>query len=558
MASPLSIQQFTPEVAVPEAVGLALASHLAFKTWEPSAIGFIAWLGLLSSGVFVWSNRDLSQVDLNTIRLKAGAEFLATYVVTLGLSIGIYRLFFNPLRHFPGDLLPSLTKWQSFWVAKDGQTHHFLWAQHKKHGDFVRVGPNELSVADINQMPFIHGAKSKFSKGPWYWKNLNEPSPGLFSLQDYNEHKLRRKVWDTAFNPKALKAYEPRINAAIDRFCKRLDDAAKSTKAIDFSAWSEYMAFDIMGDLGFGASFHMVDDGKSHEYVEFVHTALKFMCTLAPVSWALPIIFLIPLDKKTKETTARFFDLGNRQFKSRMAEGPIEKDVFGHLMIGREKDTGYKLTDQELESDARNVILGGGDTTAVLLTAMWYFLTQNPGAYAKLKKEVNGLFQDEEYEAAKLGDKDRAPYINACINESLRLFPPGPNGMQRVVNTPGGIQMDGKYIPEGTKISVHGWTVHHDPRYFERPMEFIPERWLEDSEFKGVHNSSAFIPFTQGVYQCVGRRLALQEARMFIYRITKDYNLKLEPGYDPSTFFNNSESYLTITKPAVPMLVSRT
>jgi len=150
--------------------------------------------------------------------------------------------------------------------------------------------------------------------------------------------------------------------------------------------------------------------------------------------------------------------------------------------------------------------------------ATWYFLVQNPNAYKKLKEEVNGLFKDEEYEAVKLGDLDRAPYLNACINESLRLFPPGPNGMQRVVNTPGGLTLGGKHVPEGTKISVHGWSVHHDPRYFERPMEFIPERWLENSEFKGVHNASAFIPFSQGVYGCVGRRLALQEARMFVHR----------------------------------------
>jgi len=50
--------------------------------------------------------------------------------------------------------------------------------------------------------------------------------------------------------------------------------------------------------------------------------------------------------------------------------------------------------------------------------------------------------------------------------------------MQRVVNTTGGIILDGKHAPEGTKISVHGWSVHHDPRYFGKPWDFIPERWI--------------------------------------------------------------------------------
>jgi cytochrome P450 len=172
-------------------------------------------------------------------------------LTSFSISIGFYRLFLNPLKAFPGDTLPALTKWQSFWIAKDGRTHHFLWEQHKRHGDYVRVGPNELSVSDVDALPYIHGAKSKFSKGPWYWKALNEPSPGLFSMQDYNEHKLRRKVWDTAFNPKALKAYEPRIMNAINTLCKRLDEFSSTGEVIDFSVWTEYMAFDIMGDLGF-------------------------------------------------------------------------------------------------------------------------------------------------------------------------------------------------------------------------------------------------------------------------------------------------------------------
>jgi cytochrome P450 len=146
-------------------------------------------------------------------------------------------------------------------------------------------------------------------------------------------------------------------------------------------------------------------------------------------------------------------------------------------------------------------------------SSLLFYLTRHPKALAKLQQEVNGLFVNEPYDAAKLGN---ATYINACINEALRLIPPGPNGMQRVVNTPGGIILNGKHVPYGTKISVHGWSVHHDPRNFERPNEFIPERWIEGSGFKGVHNISAFIPFSQGTYQCVGRRLALQESRMFM------------------------------------------
>jgi cytochrome P450 len=109
----------------------------------------------------------------------------------------------------------------------------------------------------------------------------------------------------------------------------------------------------------------MLESGELHHYVDFVHTALKMMCTLAPVSWAMPLLSLVPVDKRTKQVTDRFFAYGTQRFKSRLAKGPIKNDVFGFLLNAREEGG---LTDAKLESDARNVLLGGGDTTAVLLT----------------------------------------------------------------------------------------------------------------------------------------------------------------------------------------------
>jgi cytochrome P450 len=147
-----------------------------------------------------------------------------------------------------------------------------------------------------------------------------------------------------------------------------------------------------------------------------------------------------------------------------------------------------------------------------------YWLITHKSAYRKLKEECKTLLAQEDFEYAKLGDIKRAPYLNACINEALRLLPSGPNGMQRVVDTPGGISVNGIYVPEGTKINVHPWTMHHDARSFEKPWDFIPERWIEGSGFKGAHNTTAFIPFALGAYSCIGKNLALLQIRMYLVK----------------------------------------
>lgn len=90
--------------------------------------------------------------------------------------------------------------------------------------------------------------------------------------------------------------------------------------------------------------------------------------------------------------------------------------------------------------------------------------------------------------------------------------------MRKVVNTKGGIKVNDMYVPEGTKISEHPWTMHHDARWFEKPWNFIPERWIADSGFQGAHNPKAFIPFAIGSYGCIGKNLALLQIRMFLVR----------------------------------------
>lgn len=163
----------------------------------------------------------------------------------------MYRLYFNPLRKFPGDNLASISKWHAYNIARTGQTHHYLNNQHVKYGDYIRVGPNEISVADPEYLPVIHGARSKFPKGPWYFKQLNEPDPSLFSIQEYHPHKMRRKIWDAALTPRALKVYEGRILELVDILLDNFDKLSNSGEPFDLVRWVEYLGFDVMGKIAF-------------------------------------------------------------------------------------------------------------------------------------------------------------------------------------------------------------------------------------------------------------------------------------------------------------------
>lgn len=131
------------------------------------------------------------------------------------------------------------------------------------------------------------------------------------------------------------------------------------------------------------------------------------------------------------------------------------------------------------------------DTTAAALANTFYFLAKNPPVLRKLQGYLDKLCPNgvRDWSYAKM----KFPYLDHIINETLRLKPPVPSGLPRIT-PPEGIQIDEVYIPGDTIVAVPTHTIQRDERYYERPLDFDPERWERISPEK-----SAFIPFTRGM-----------------------------------------------------------
>lgn len=110
------------------------------------------------------------------------------------------------------------------------------------------------------------------------------------------------------------------------------------------------------------------------------------------------------------------------------------------------------------------------------------------------------------------------PYITAVIEEGLRIYPPVAFGLPR---TSPGAKVDGHYIPAGTTVHSSIYVLAHSPKYWFKPDEFCPERWLgsDDIEYDPAFandNKDAFKPFSQGPRVCIGINLAYMELRIIL------------------------------------------
>lgn len=172
----------------------------------------------------------------------------------------------------------------------------------------------------------------------------------------------------------------------------------------------------------------------------------------------------------------------------------------------------------------------GNDTTSTALCAALFYLGKNLHAYEKLAAEIrtkfsvlDGIGQDETLR--------NCHYLHACTYESLRMSPPVGSSMWREVE-PGGTSIDGEFIPCGYGVGTGIYSIHHNPKYFPRPHDFIPERWLSEKDGFICKEQAdipfaAYILFSAGTRACLGRHLAITELLTTIAALVLLYDFRI-------------------------------
>jgi len=179
-----------------------------------------------------------------------------------------------------------------------------------------------------------------------------------------------------------------------------------------------------------------------------------------------------------------------------------------------------------LRTDAKLII--GSDTTATTLAAVTHYLTGSPRCYRRACEEVRATFATSD-EICFGPQLNSCQFLRACIDEALRLSPPGGSALWREVDT-GGAQIDGEFFPAGCEVGVGVYAIHHDKRYWDNPFGFAPERWLHPSQdgktSKGAPAKKPYVPFGMGPRGCVGKPLAIAQMMLTLATLLRDFDFR--------------------------------
>uniref|UniRef100_A0A8H7K5B4 Cytochrome P450 n=1 Tax=Bionectria ochroleuca TaxID=29856 RepID=A0A8H7K5B4_BIOOC len=352
--------------------------------------------------------------------------------------------------------------------------------------------------------------------------------------RDKEEHARRRKVWDQGFSTKALLGYDSRITKAIDELLQVID--RDHNQPINITKWFDFFVFDVMEDLAFNKNSNMIRHGEDSYIFQTIRTDMFNIAFFAHLPWLLPFLKRTPV---LNWNYIKFWNWIQNQINERRKNEPDQPDIFSWLLNNYDQGKKTRKDDWNLHGDAQLIVIAGSDSVAATLTHIFYELAYD----ANLTKILQDAF--DALPSLENSNLINVELLDAVINETLRLHPPVPSGTQRVT-PPGGLRIGSRLTVSLRKLSLA------DPRNFERPTEFLPDRWTEHKEL--IKNKSVFIPFNMGPYACVGKRLALMEIRRVTAEILTRYDITVAPGYEKGSFLGKKQDTFTVVSGPLPLI----
>jgi cytochrome P450 len=185
------------------------------------------------------------------------------------------------------------------------------------------------------------------------------------------------------------------------------------------------------------------------------------------------------------------------------------------LLAARDED-GSRMTDRQLRDEVMTFFLAGHETTSLLLSWTLYLLAGRPAVQARLREEVDAAGDG----SPTVADLARLPYLDAVLCETLRLYPPAwAMGRKAVADC----EVAGYHVPKGGSILFSQWVMHRDPRFFDDPDSFRPERWLDGLQKRLPQY--AYFPFGGGQRICIGANFAMMEAGLVLVMLLQRFRV---------------------------------
>ncbi|GAB7358161.1 hypothetical protein MBLNU230_g0316t1 [Neophaeotheca triangularis] len=514
---------------------------------------------------------------------------LTTYWPHILVALLAYHLitnkFYNGLNKYPGPALAGYTNWWRFFENLSHKTEKTHIKLHRKHGDIVRLGPNVLSFADPKAIKTIYGLNKGMTKSEFYPVQQavagGRRLPSLFSTTDEDYHAKYRRCVNGAFAMSALVNYEPLVDSTARVYVEQTQKLYTGPgKVCNFNRWLQFFAFDVIGELTWSKRLGFVEKDEDVDgIIDFLRGFLTYAGTIGQQPWLDNLLRknylklklqqwgisknVFPVTKFAQETSAAREPEMQKVRETGKADSTPGRgiDLLTRFEMAHHDHPNF-MTDRQVLSSCTSMIFAGSETTAISLSAVFYYLLKHPGVHEKLMRELdeaasNGTIEERDHHIVSWAESQKLPYLDAVIQEAFRIHPAAGLTVERVV-PPQGIEICGQSIRGGTIVGCNAWVLHRRAEIFGPDVDtYRPERWLEADADRLKEMKAAMFQFGAGARTCIGKNISLLEMYKMVPTFLRNFEIELDrPGEEWKThnaWFVRQLDFNTRFKPrAVP------
>jgi cytochrome P450 len=390
----------------------------------------------------------------------------------------------------------------------------------REYGDIVRLPVAFQDRIFLNHPDFIEQVlviqQAKFHKSELTKKIVGGLLGQGLLISEGEFWRRQRRLAQPAFHRARIQEYAVTMSESIERHIREWRDAEQRDMAGEMMT----LTLDIAVRTLFGTTLpaEAQEVGQSMTFLMRYQLGRQRSPVRLPESWPTPRNKRARRERDFLDSLVYSFIEGHRA-----PEGADQRSDLLSLLVSAMDEDGTQMTPTQLRDETMTLFLAGHETTAQMLAWTWYLLGENPAAEARLHEELHGVLGGRAPEAS---DFARLSYLRAVMSEVLRMYPPAYITARTSIEP---CRIGGYDFPAGSTMLMSQWVMHRDPRFYDDPDTFRPERWLEGLEDRLP--AGAYFPFGDGPRRCIGQGFALLEASLVIGTLAQRFQFRLVPGH---------------------------
>ena len=348
--------------------------------------------------------------------------------------------------------------------------------------------------------------------------NALEPLIGeSIFVTDGEKWRRQRAMIDPAFSHMRISHAFGAMQAAVDDHLAQLQVSAEAGEPLSLDLAMSHLTADIICRTVFSTSLDSqvaLDVFEDFTVFERSVAQVDIKRLIFEPAWTRS-----PQPQAVLDACARIRGHLATLIDTHLTPGAEFNDIASAVIAARDSSSGQPFTRDELIDQLGVFFLAGHETTASVLTWLFFICAERPSLVSRIREEIDTVVGSAQIRFEHLR---QLPLIRAVFRETLRLYPP-ITFMPRVALAK--TTIGPRTLPRGALVMISPWTLHRHRDYWQDPHSFRPERFLPENE--DALTEGAYIPFGQGPHTCVGAGFAQTESLLIVAELLRRFDFQV-------------------------------